>query len=89
VCSKFSVTMPVMETDMEDPEYVAKKWESAVAKIIATIDNATTALNATTAATTNIVAPIAGSPNSSSTSSGQVVPVAKTIVQPAVNYYGV
>jgi len=31
--------MPVMETDMEDPEYIGKQWKSAVASIIAAIDN--------------------------------------------------
>jgi len=33
--------MPVMETDIEDPEYLPRKWESAVAAIIAAVDNTT------------------------------------------------
>jgi len=32
-----------METDLEYPQYLERKWESAVATIIATIDNSTSA----------------------------------------------
>jgi len=33
--------MPVMETDRDDPQYLPKHWESAVAKIIADLENST------------------------------------------------
>jgi len=35
------VIMPIMETDRDDPQYLPKHWESAVAKIIADLENST------------------------------------------------
>jgi len=39
------VTMPVMETDLEDPEYLGKRWESAVTAIISSINDTSTVVN--------------------------------------------
>jgi len=39
--------MPVMETDVEESDYLGKRWESAVEAIISAI-NDTTAVDSTT-----------------------------------------
>jgi len=37
--------MPVMETDLEDPEYLGKQWESAVTAIISSINDTSTVVS--------------------------------------------